>query len=279
MSVKLDGVFCVAGYFNSQHAPGCRRAFATRRAETYEIECVDSEGGQFYINEQPYEIKRGMILCLRPGDVCRVPLPYRAYYLRITDSEGDLTGRMDDWDHVFPVRRAQGMAECIRRIAEAQSKEDDVQVAALTLGMISELEHEYGRACRIDLGARKKMRDSIRTGIEYIEQHYREKCTLNQIAEQADRSPIYFHDVFQDVMGMTPYEYIAKLRLDEAKRRLALTDEDPADIAAYCGFCSQSYFNYVFKKAMGITPLNFRRRAAALYWGQQAKPVEKTEQE
>jgi two-component system response regulator YesN len=275
MKVKLDGVSCVAGFFNSQHAPGFRRTTAVRRAEAYEIECVDSDGGQLYINDQPYEIRRGMVLCLRPGDVCRLPLPYRAYYLRLTDEVGDLTGRMNDWDHVFPVRRAQGMAECIRRIAEAQSKSDDVLVAALVLGLVSELDHEYGRASRIDLGARKKMRDSIRAGIEYIESHYREKCTLNQIAEHAGRSPIYFHDVFGEVMGMTPYEYIAKLRLDEAKRRLALTDEDPADIAAYCGFCSQSYFNYVFKKAEGITPLNFRRRAAAYYWGEAADELPK----
>lgn len=268
MNVKLDGVACVAGFFNSQHATCARRANAVRRADAFEIECVDSDGGQLYINEQPYEIKKGMILCLRPGDECRVPLPYRAYYLRLTDQDGDLTGRMSGWDRVFSVRRAQDTAECIRRIAEAQSKGDDVLVAALVLGLISELEHEYGRECRIDLGARKKMRDSIRAGIEYIEEHYREKCTLGQIAQHADRSPIYFHDVFQDVMGMTPYEYIAKLRLDEAKRRLALTDEDPSSIAEYCGFCSQSYFNYVFKKATGITPLNFRRRAAAYYWGE-----------
>lgn len=267
MKVKLDGVSCVAGFFNSQHVPGCRRTSAVRRAEAYEIECVDLNGGQLYINDQPYEIRRGMMLFLRPGDVCRVPLPYKAYYLRIVDEVGELSAHMSDWDHVFPIRRAQGVAECICRIAEAQSKGDDVQVAALVLGLISELEHEYGRANRIDTGARKKMRDSIRAGIEYIESHYREKCTLNQIAEHADRSPIYFHDVFQDVMGMTPYEYIAKLRLDEAKRRLALTDEDPASIAEYCGFCSQSYFNFVFKKAEGITPLNFRRRAAAYYWG------------
>ena len=279
MKVKLDGVSCVAGFFNSQHAPGSRRAHVTRRAEVYEIECVDLDEGQLIINDQPYDIQRGMMLCLRPGDVCRVPLPYRAYYLRITDAEGDLMGRMNGWDRVFPVRRAQGLAECIRRIAEAQSQGDEVQVTALMLGLVSELDHEYGRASRIDGGARKKMRDSIRAGIEYIESHYREKCTLNQIAEAADRSPIYFHDVFQDVMDMTPYEYIAKLRLDEAKRRLALTDEDPASIAEYCGFCSQSYFNFVFKKAEGITPLHFRRRAAAYYWGEpvDAKKTEEKE--
>ena len=266
MNVKLDGVSCVAGYFNSQHAPISRRTCVVRSAAAYEIECVDTEGGQLTINGQTYDIHRGMVLCLRPGDECRVSLPYRAYYLRLTDEVGDLTGRMLGWDRVVSVRRPEGLSQCICRIAEAQSQGDDVQVAALMLVLVSELEHEYGRECRIDAGARKKMRDSIRAGIQYIEKHYREKCTLTQIAEHAERSPIYFHDVFQDVMDMTPYEYIAKLRLDEAKRRLALTDEDPADIAEYCGFCSQSYFNYVFKKAEGITPLNFRRRAAAYYW-------------
>jgi AraC-like DNA-binding protein len=149
--------------------------------------------------------------------------------------------------------------------AQAQDTHDKLTGMAALLSLISALDAQQRHMVCWDSGASRKMRDSLRAGLAYIQEHYREKCTLNEIAAHAGRSPIYFHDVFQQVMGVTPYEYIAQLRLAEAKRRLTMTDEDPVDIAQSCGFCSQSYFNFVFKKAMGMTPLNYRRRAAAKY--------------
>jgi iron complex transport system substrate-binding protein len=119
----------------------------------------------------------------------------------------------------------------------------------------------------IAAGASQKTQQAVRLGLAYIREHFREKCTLKEIAAASGRSPIYFHDVFKEIMNVTPYEYIAELRLEEAKRQLTLTDLDPAIIAEQCGYCSQSYFNFVFKKSTGMTPLHFRRAKAASYLG------------
>ena len=262
--MKWNAIHCEAGFFNSQYASLGRRSAVSGKAQTWELLLCDTQGTAC-INEQNYTVAQGDLICLRPGDEWKLSLPVRASYVRIGEEAEALVERMQGWGRVLGVRDAQAIRAVMSEIAMSEQKQDELSQTAALLSLIVMIEQDYSKDSRLDLRTRTKMRDSIRAGIAYIEEHYREKCTLNQIAEHAERSPIYFHDVFQDVMGMTPYEYIAQLRLDEAKRLLSLTDMEPCDIAEYCGFCSQSYFNFVFKKAMGMTPLNYRRGAALRY--------------
>ena len=261
--MKIEDMNCRAGYFNSQYAPLGRRSTVSGKAVAWELLLCDTQG-TVCMNGMAYAVEAGCVVCLHPGDEWKISLPCRASYVRMGSAD-ELTARMQGWARVFAVRDAGAVKTAMGDITLAQQKQDTLACAAALLSLIALLDKEQQRDAQLEAGSRKKMRDSIRAGIEYIEEHYREKCTLNQIAAYADRSPIYFHDAFGDVMGMTPYEYIAQLRLEEAKRLLSLTDMDPCDIAEYCGFCSQSYFNFVFKKAMGMTPLNFRRTAAVQY--------------
>ena len=262
--MKWNAIYCEAGFFNSQYASLGRRSAVSGKAQTWELLLCDTQGTAC-INEQNYTVAQGDLICLRPGDEWKLSLPMRASYVRIGEDAEDVIERMQSWTRVFSVHDAHAVKTAMNEIAEAGQKQDTLLLLATLASLVVMLDQEHNRDTKLDAGARKRTRDSIRAGIAYIEEHYREKCTLNQIAEHAERSPIYFHDVFQDVMGITPYEYIAHLRLEEAKRLLSLSDMDPCDIAEYCGFCSQSYFNFVFKKAMGMTPLNYRRSAAARF--------------
>jgi AraC-like DNA-binding protein len=262
--MKWNIIHCEAGFFNSQYASLGRRSTVSGKARIWELLLCETSAS-VCINEQSYTVASGDLICLRPGDEWKLSLPMRASYVRISEDAEDLIERMQGWARVFPLHDAYSVKTAMNEIAKAQQKQDALLLSATLLSLVVMLDKAQSKDAQLDAGARKKTRDSIRAGIAYIEEHYREKCTLNQIAAHAERSPIYFHDVFQDVMGMTPYEYIAQLRLDEAKRLLSLSDMDPCDIAAYCGFCSQSYFNFVFKKAMGMTPLNYRRNETTRY--------------
>ncbi len=268
-SMNFNGISCVAGLFNSAHALLGRRASLNYTASCPEILLIEAEG-VVYVNDAAHTVAPGTVLCLRPGDECRLPLPYRAYYVRFADVQGDLLARMEDWNRVLLTTEPEIVVALIRDIADAQEKEDLFAAMSALLGLLSLLEHACRRADQLANGARKKTQDSLRAGLDYMDAHYCEKCTLKEIAASADKSPIYFHDVFSEAMGITPYEYMAQLRLKEAKRRLALTTEEPGDIATSCGFCSQSYFNFVFKKAMGMTPLHYRRALASQYLAAEA---------
>ncbi len=262
--INLAGVRLAAGYFNSVYAFPRRRTTTLTCCGGWELLCFDTEATVFVAQEE-YKIPAGGVLCLRPDEEWRVTLPCRWYYVRmdhLPDAMGELVqtfGRLPAVSNVDCVR------ECMIEISLAQREGDVLQCTAKLLSLLSLLQKENEIEVRMSEAHRSKTKEAIRAGLDYIREHYREKCTLKEIAAHAGRSPIYFHDVFSEIMGLTPYEYIAQLRLEEAKRLLLMTDQDPADIAENIGFCSQSYFNFVFKKAVGTTPLNFRRAASGEY--------------
>jgi len=66
-------------------------------------------------------------------------------------------------------------------------------------------------------------------------------------------------ELFREVYGVTPGEYVNSLRLNEAKRRLRETREPIIDIAYSTGFGGVSSFYRFFKKAAGCSPAAYRK--------------------
>lgn len=69
-----------------------------------------------------------------------------------------------------------------------------------------------------------------------------------------------FYGRFKELTGVTPHDFLIRLRLQHASHRLRTTDEPVVRIALDCGFGSSSYFNNRFKTFYGITPRQFRRQ-------------------
>lgn len=99
----------------------------------------------------------------------------------------------------------------------------------------------------------------LRPVMEYIEEHYCEKIYIEKLADMITVSPDYFTKMFKDSIGKTPIEYINGLRVNEAMRRLAETEESMADIADDIGFCNPNYFHKIFKQYMNVSPLAYRK--------------------
>ena len=99
----------------------------------------------------------------------------------------------------------------------------------------------------------------LRPVIEYIAEHYCEKIYIEKLSEMITVSPDYFTKMFKDSIGKTPIEYINGLRVNEAMRRLAETDDSMAEIADAIGFCNPNYFHKIFKQYMDSSPLAYRK--------------------
>ena len=106
---------------------------------------------------------------------------------------------------------------------------------------------------------------AIEQAVRYIRKHLSAPLTLEVLAEQANFSPIYFHNLFKASTGKTPHEYIEEQRLKKAMHLLISTNMTLAQICYECGFSSQSYFNYVFKRNTGKTPRTYAKQAAESY--------------
>ena len=103
----------------------------------------------------------------------------------------------------------------------------------------------------------------IYRSVEYVELHYREPITLEELAEQAHLGVSRFSELFRLHMGMSPIQYAVCLRLTAAENLLVYTDLPISSIAYHLGFQSLHYFSRAFKKHSGLSPSEFRERRNA----------------
>lgn len=95
--------------------------------------------------------------------------------------------------------------------------------------------------------------------LSWIEQHYEDPTTLNQLASLAHLSPKHFARKFKATLGKTPMEYLRLHRLRHAANLLATDSADITHIAQRCGFDNVAHFSRLFKNQYGLPPLAFRR--------------------
>ena len=99
---------------------------------------------------------------------------------------------------------------------------------------------------------------------DYIEAHLGEPLTLDSLARAACLSRFHFARAFRRATGASPMSYITARRLESAKQLLREgRAETICDVAAELGFCDQSHFTRVFRKATGLTPSHYARQARA----------------
>ena len=106
----------------------------------------------------------------------------------------------------------------------------------------------------------KKIR-KFKKVLSYIEQHYREPITLEDLAKQCDMNRNYFCRAFKEYTRKTPVEYLNYYRIESACEQIVGTDEKLIDIAMNCGFNDYSYFIKVFKSQKGVTPRDYCRKS------------------
>ena len=102
----------------------------------------------------------------------------------------------------------------------------------------------------------------IKQMIGYIQAHFREKLTLDDIAAQANISRSSCLNCFRRVLGMSPMEYVIGQRVERALHLLDSRDLSVAEISDLCGFGDPSYFGKAFRKRTGLTPSGYRERRA-----------------
>lgn len=96
--------------------------------------------------------------------------------------------------------------------------------------------------------------------LAYIQEHYRKKITLTDIAADIHVHHTYLSRKFNDEVGISFPVYLNNYRLEAAKRMI---EENPhesiAQIADHCGFSGQHYFSALFKKIVGMTPSEYKK--------------------
>lgn len=105
-----------------------------------------------------------------------------------------------------------------------------------------------------------KSQQRLKKTIEYIRKNIDRKITIEELAANVNISRYHFVRRFKRATGITAMEYVARVRVEVAKERLA-QGRPIACVAVSCGFSSQSHLTYAMKSFTGMTPAQYQREA------------------
>ncbi|WP_055296486.1 AraC family transcriptional regulator [Coprococcus sp. AF99-45] len=102
------------------------------------------------------------------------------------------------------------------------------------------------------------LQSRLREMMQFIENHYKERISLERLAAEANISKSEALRCFKRGIGTTPVKYLIDYRLERAKELLCKTNDTIIRVAADVGIDNTSYFVRIFKKMYGMTPGAFR---------------------
>jgi AraC-like DNA-binding protein len=101
--------------------------------------------------------------------------------------------------------------------------------------------------------------------VSHIQKHFREPLAVDELASIAHLSASQFQRNFKRIYNTTPIHFINQVRIHEACEMLEDPNRDITEIAFETGFCSSSFFATQFKRYMGESPSQFRRKKLSEY--------------
>jgi AraC-like DNA-binding protein len=94
----------------------------------------------------------------------------------------------------------------------------------------------------------------------HIEEHYMEELSLKDVSKLFYTDMYYLCHLFKNVTGYTFKSYLIQQRISKAKDMLAYKEDDITEVGLDCGFNNVNHFIRTFKKMLGITPYQYRKK-------------------
>lgn len=161
---------------------------------------------------------------------------------------------------IRPVLPAGTIAPALLAEAEAESAHggasamEDVAMRLASAVMAAANDGGTGRACGPNRRDIKRVTDVVR----WIEANADAVLPLTLLAERVGMSVYHFLRCFRGATGLTPHQYVLRLRLHRAALRLRTSRDTITHIALETGFGDLSTFNHRFRRLMGMTPGAYR---------------------
>lgn len=253
-------------------------------------ECVlvHEGSGSVVLNQMTFQIRRGMFFFFQPYQLHQVyadvsfehPYDRSIFYvdpylveelLRIFPGR---RGRFEAlWQdksrtHAYDLAQGtEGMENVFHRYDKAHKSGRGEEGEELTVFFLELLNHlpdsAYAGNKALPQEEKRTVRYSERV-MGWIEAHYRERISIDRLAEELHLSNNYISRIFREETGTSITDYLTARRLKQACRLLENTDMPVSQIADDIGYENPSYFIHLFKKVMGITPLRYRTKAKPL---------------
>ena len=255
------------GIYNAQLHHKKKTVTENRKTTMFELEIPIEEGGISYIDQESIKITQDILICAKPGQLRHTRLPFKCYYIHMIVTEGPLYDTLMQLPNYIRPEDPSYFLQVFQQLCDNYDTgipENELLLHSLILQLVYQL-NRSAPASAFKYNSKHNHHIVIEEAIRYIKENLSSELTLGLLAERASFSPIYFHNLFKASTGKTTHEYIEEQRIKKAMQLLITTDMTLTKICFDCGFSSQSYFNYVFKRKTGYTPRAYAKQAVENY--------------
>lgn len=98
----------------------------------------------------------------------------------------------------------------------------------------------------------------LRKAEDYVAEHLAEEISIEALANLVELSPSHFFHVFKESTGITPLQFVTRMRITRAQQLIRETSRSLIDVGLEVGYTSPSHFAQVFRRVVGVTPTAFR---------------------
>ncbi len=255
-----------AGIYNAKIARPTEQVSRNRSAALFELELPLADGGISYIDEQAQPIRKNRLICAKPNQVRHTKFPFACYYIHLRAPDETVFSLLSAMPDFIDLSNRSRVEAVFKEISAAFNSFDQraelwIQSQVLQLIHFLRLETETGAAARHVSQAY----GSVAKAIDYIRENLAGDLCLHTVAAAVSMSPTHFHTCFKFAIGKTLRDYVEEERIRKSVTLMLTTDQTLTRIAYACGFSSQSYYSYIFKRRMGTTPRAYIQQLNSLY--------------
>ena len=225
---------------------------------------IDGDG-QFQIDDEQFRVHSNQLVIVNPN-IIHTELSYEAHpfeyiVVGIEGLELDVGETSDGRFCIFSFPEHNSTLTCMKNILqEMQDKQPQYQAVCQAYMNILVIHlMRDGSLSTVQVPAQPQKNRQCAAARRYIDLHYKEPLTLDQLAAEANVNKYYLVHAFKQTYDISPINYLIACRIQEGKRLLTDTDLALSQIASILGFSSASYFSQSFRKAEGISPVEYRK--------------------
>ncbi len=249
------------GVYDSTARKGAASTAKEQLVSSYEFEFYTADcAGGVSAEGVLYPARRGGCTLFKPGQKQRMVVPYKCYYMNLVTQDPELCHLLDQLPVFFMLTNIDEVVLLFHKMLAVESRDTlagRMEIQSCACRILGFLE-KYGQSPRTSERNVLRHQQTLLMADQYIRDHVAEDLSLASLAKLCNLDPTYFHKLYTAAFGRTPAQRVLSQRILAAKKELLITDFPLGEIAARCGFSSQTYFCYQFKRIVGSTPGQYR---------------------
>lgn len=247
--------------------------------DSYELYYLLSGERNYFIKDRTYRVTRGDLVFIGRNDLHkttdpgapaheRILINFKAEFLTefFTFPVGGLLTFFDQEVKVISLGlKEQGFVENLlfKMLTEKNTRPAgyEIYLRVLLTELLLFLQRSVARRRSIAFRHQSALHEKISEIVRYINEGYRQRISLAQLAKEFFISPYHLSRTFKDITGFSYSEYLNTVRIKEARKLLRESGLSVTEIAEKTGYESVTHFGRVFKKLTGISPSEYRKRS------------------